>query len=144
MALPDGSVRIIQDRLAPYRDEDGKATRLLGTVHDITEQRQAEIELTELKRHLQRSIEIERLRLAQELHDVPLQQLYTVIYKLEEMRLSADAADAEALGQLSIEVEQDREQPAHDRKRSEAADAVEVWARESDPFAPGGFSGTAS
>ena len=101
---PDGSVRIIRDRLAPYYDEAGKATRLLGTVHDVTEQKQAESELTELKRHLQRSIEIERLRLAQELHDVPLQQIYTVIYKLEEMRMQADIADGETLAQLSAEL----------------------------------------
>jgi PAS domain S-box-containing protein len=101
---PDGQVRIVHDRIAPYRGPDGQPTRLLGTVRDVTEKRQAEAELAELKRHLQRNIELERLRLAQELHDVPLQQLYTVIYKLEEMRHTAGAAQAAVLGSLSGEV----------------------------------------
>jgi PAS domain S-box-containing protein len=71
------------------RDAAGEPLYILTTVNDITARKQADAALTELKQHLQRNIEMERLRLAQDLHDVPLQQLYGVIYKLEELRARA-------------------------------------------------------
>jgi signal transduction histidine kinase len=42
-------------------------------------------ELDEVKRRLIESRERERLRLAQELHDVPIQDLYGLIYQLDEL-----------------------------------------------------------
>ena len=50
-------------------DKDGRMFRLRGTVQDITARKEAEIERDELRRRLLQSQEIERLRLARELHD---------------------------------------------------------------------------
>lgn len=52
-------------------------------LRDITQQRQAESEITELYRRLQASSEVERLRLAQDLHDGPMQDLYGAVFQLE-------------------------------------------------------------
>ncbi|MGE5072269.1 MAG: PAS domain S-box protein [Anaerolineae bacterium] len=87
--LPDGSERIVHDRVVPYFAPDGKPTRILGTVQDVTEQRLAEREMNELKNHLQSSVELERLRLAQELHDGPMQELYGASYRLDELKADA-------------------------------------------------------
>jgi signal transduction histidine kinase len=59
----------------------------------------------DLKQHLQRNIEMERLRLAQDLHDVPLQELYGVIYKLEELRTGSDADPAEVLSEVIRDIQ---------------------------------------
>ena len=82
---PDGTVRILHDRVQGIYDADGKPVRMIGTVQDVTEQRQAEKELAELRNHLQTSVELERLRLAQELHDGPMQDLYGSSYRLDEL-----------------------------------------------------------
>jgi PAS domain S-box-containing protein len=39
--------------IVPVRDADGKYTRLIGTVHDITERKQSEIELEKYRDHLE-------------------------------------------------------------------------------------------
>ncbi len=84
------------------RDGNGGLLSVFGIVENISDQKQAETELRELQQHLQQSIEIERLRLAQNLHDAPLQELYAVIYKLEEVRLKT--TDPELVGLLQQSV----------------------------------------
>ncbi len=44
---PDGSVRTVSSRREILKDKDGNVTGLAGTVHDITERKQAEAELKE-------------------------------------------------------------------------------------------------
>jgi PAS domain S-box-containing protein len=39
---PDGEVRVVYERGKVYRDDQGKPLRMIGTVHDITEHKQAE------------------------------------------------------------------------------------------------------
>ncbi|MBD3669627.1 MAG: PAS domain S-box protein [Gammaproteobacteria bacterium] len=39
---PDGSIRIVNERGEIYRDKSGKPMRMVGTVHDITERKEAE------------------------------------------------------------------------------------------------------
>nr|MDQ3007640.1 PAS domain S-box protein [Chloroflexota bacterium] len=56
---------------------------IAGIVENITEQKRLELEMAELKDRLQNSMELERLRLAQELHDNPMQVLYSASYRLE-------------------------------------------------------------
>jgi signal transduction histidine kinase len=63
---------------------------IVGMVENITEQKRLELEMNELKNRLQGSMELERLRLAQELHDNPMQTLYSVIYRVEELRKAMD------------------------------------------------------
>lgn len=50
---PDGEVRFVREQGEVYRDENGRPIRMLGVVHDITEQREAE-------QALQSSIELNR------------------------------------------------------------------------------------
>jgi signal transduction histidine kinase len=104
--LPDGRVRIVHDRVLPFYDEEGNAVRVLGTVQDVTEQREAEKEVAELKSHLQSSVELERLRLAQELHDGPMQELYGSSYRLDELLDSADLDTRPALQEVNAEIRQ--------------------------------------
>lgn len=50
---PDGSVRWVSDRAYPYFDKNGKLLRYIGTTLDITERKQAEIDLSAQRRFLQ-------------------------------------------------------------------------------------------
>jgi PAS domain S-box-containing protein len=101
----DGSVHIVHDRVIGVYDADGKPVRMVGTVQDVTEQRQAEQEVAELRNHLQSSVELERLRLAQDLHDGPMQELYGSSYRLDELIKSAETNLAESLAQVNKDIE---------------------------------------
>jgi PAS domain S-box-containing protein len=70
---------------------------IVGIVENITEQKRLELEMAELNSRLQTSMELERLRLAQELHDSPMQSLYSAIYRIEELRSAADPELKEGL-----------------------------------------------
>ena len=59
---------------------------IVGIAENITEQKRIELEIADLKNRLQGNIELERLRLAQELHDGPMQELYSAIYQIEGLR----------------------------------------------------------
>ena len=76
--------------------DDGPAF-VAGIVENITEQKRLELEMAELKDRLQNSMELERLRLAQELHDNPMQVLYSASYRLEELRTKVDPELSESL-----------------------------------------------
>lgn len=103
---PDGTVRIVHDRVIGVYDEDGKPTRMIGTIQDVTEQRLAEKELSELRNHLQTSVELERLRLAQDLHDGPMQELYGSSYRLDEIIAQAGPDLQASLADVNEELQQ--------------------------------------
>ena len=65
------------------RDGQSEPSFALGILEDITERRQMEAELAELQRRLMEGRELERLHLAQELHDGPMQELYGLSYNLQ-------------------------------------------------------------
>jgi len=76
VVLPDGSERIVHEQAKIFFDRTGRAIRMVGTVQDITEHKQAEEELKrsrqqlrDLTRHLQSVREEERSRVAREIHD---------------------------------------------------------------------------
>ena len=50
---PDGEVRVVHERGKVYRDAAGLPTRMIGTVHDITERKRAEIELLHNRERLE-------------------------------------------------------------------------------------------
>lgn len=56
---------------------------VIAAIRDITHRRQMEAELAEVQRRLIENIEAERLSLAQELHDGPVQDLYGISYQLK-------------------------------------------------------------
>jgi PAS domain S-box-containing protein len=65
------------------RDINGQPQFVIGMLEDITERKQMEEELIELQRRLMEGREAERLHLAQELHDGPVQDLYGISYNLK-------------------------------------------------------------
>jgi PAS domain S-box-containing protein len=85
--------------------EDQSPAFVVGIVENITEQKRIEIEMAELNSRLQNSMELERLRLAQELHDSPMQSLYSAIYRIEELRGVADPNLKEALGDVKQHIQ---------------------------------------
>ncbi|OGO28650.1 MAG: hypothetical protein A2136_07550 [Chloroflexi bacterium RBG_16_54_11] len=56
---------------------------IVAIAENITKRKRIEAEMAEMKSRMQGHVEMERLQLAQELHDGPLQDLYSSIYKLE-------------------------------------------------------------
>ncbi|HEX8992852.1 MAG TPA: PAS domain S-box protein [Anaerolineales bacterium] len=101
MVSKDGSTIWVRTTFAAVKKgpRDNALSLIFGIVENISDRKQADAELLELKQHLQHSIELERLRIAQNLHDIPLQELYAVIYKLEGLRLKTDPAQAGALAE---------------------------------------------
>ncbi len=71
-------------------DMNGEPVYFVYLVENITAQRQSDAELAEMKRRMIESIETERLHLAQELHDGPIQDLYGAVFKLTESPSSKD------------------------------------------------------
>jgi signal transduction histidine kinase len=58
---------------------------ILNLLEDITPQKQMEMELREVQQRMIQGREDERLRLAQDLHDGPLQDLYAISYQLSSL-----------------------------------------------------------
>jgi PAS domain S-box-containing protein len=81
-------------------EEDHVPAFVVGIVENVSEQKRRDLEMAELKERLQNSMELERLRLAQELHDNPMQALYSATYRIEEMRAKAEPPFKESLGQI--------------------------------------------
>ncbi len=67
--------------------------------NEISDRKQMEAELIEVQRRLMESREAERLHLAQELHDGPLQDLHAMVFRLGA--LEATLSDQADLGELA-------------------------------------------
>lgn len=65
------------------RNSSGAPQYAIYMIEDITERRQMEADVLELHRRLMQGREEERLHLAQELHDGPIQDLYGLSYNLK-------------------------------------------------------------
>jgi PAS domain S-box-containing protein len=89
------------------RDADGDPIYVVAMIEDINERRQMEAELAELQRRLMEGREAERLHLAQELHDGPVQELYGVSYSLNALSESLpDEDNGQTLMDLQHTVQQ--------------------------------------
>ena len=92
---PDGTERIVQERFDIVYDEHGRPLKMVGTVQDITEQKQAEAALRQSTEHLRALAaststirEEERTQISREVHDVLGQALTSLkmdVAWLEEM-----------------------------------------------------------
>lgn len=93
----DGSEFPVDVKLSPLKTESGVLT--LAVVRDLTFRKQMEAELNEMQHRLLESVEAERLRLAQDLHDGPIQDLYGAIYRLQivEGEMFGRAAQSEVV-----------------------------------------------
>ena len=96
-------------------NETDKPALVVGLVENITEQKRLELEMAELNSRLQNSMELERLRLAQELHDNPMQSLYSAIYRIEELRGTAEPTLQRCLGGCEAAYPERVAGPARDR-----------------------------
>jgi len=67
------------------RDPNGSPNFAIVMLEDISSRKQMEAELTEIQQQLVASRENERLHLAQEIHDDPLQNLYGLLYQLDSV-----------------------------------------------------------
>ena len=75
MVRPDNSVIWVEGNGRAYFDEEGKITRIVGMVADVSERKRAEEVLASLNRRLIEAQEADRARIARDLHDDIGQQL---------------------------------------------------------------------
>ena len=88
MYRADGSVMWASTSARVVRDDEGTVVGYEGTIEDITERKQAEQALREIR-------EAERRRIARELHDVVLQDLTYALQSMQVARRMPGAADSE-------------------------------------------------
>jgi signal transduction histidine kinase len=74
--------RAVTDLMAENRD----LQKQLAKARSVTSSGHFEWDSYEIKNRLSESREKERIRLAQELHDVPIQDLYGLIYQVDELK----------------------------------------------------------
>lgn len=102
----DDSILWVRTAFSPVKkiNDSEKLAYIVGIVENINERKQTEEEMNELRERLQSNVEMERLKLAQELHDNPMQILHSIMYRIEEIRSSAEPQLAESLESISSEV----------------------------------------
>jgi two-component system, NarL family, sensor histidine kinase UhpB len=83
----DGGIVLVSVSARAVRDAEGEIAGYEGTVEDITERKQAERALREIR-------EAERRRIARELHDVVLQDLTYALQSLRVVRRMSSGAEA--------------------------------------------------
>jgi len=96
---PNGSERIVHELGEVTFDKNGKAVRMIGIVHDITERKRAEAELTKSREALRMLAgkllsvqEEERRRLARELHDDLTQRLAVLAIDMGKLEKQLDSS----------------------------------------------------
>jgi len=85
IVMPDGRVKILEERWQAFHDDEGKPVRVAGTCRDITERVRAEEELQRLSGQLLRLQDEERRRMARDLHDSTGQDLVALATTLSQL-----------------------------------------------------------
>jgi PAS domain S-box-containing protein len=80
----DGSLMWAALSIALLHDNPDDPPFILVLAENITGEKQAAAELAEMRRRLLESGETDRLRLAQELHDGPMQDLYGTVFRVAD------------------------------------------------------------
>ena len=106
--LKDDSTIWVKTTFSPVTKStrNKKLAYIVGIVEDISDQKRIAAEVKELSDRLQSSVELERLKLAQELHDNPMQVLYSIIYRIERLRSTLDPAASSELEKATSEVKE--------------------------------------
>jgi PAS domain S-box-containing protein len=110
----NGEEVTVHSRAKLYFDEEENPVRLIGTILDITERKQAEVkvreaqmELRALSRHLIQAQETERRRIALDLQDRLGQELALLSIEIDQLRQKApqsQAQFAEQMQKLAVQV----------------------------------------
>jgi two-component system, NarL family, sensor histidine kinase UhpB len=107
----DGRTVWVSEKSTVVEDEDTGTRYWQGVMVDITERKRIEEELTTARRNLLdqtvRAGEEERMRLAAELHDGPVQRLARLGYVLERASLQLEREDLRAAGELVDRAKED-------------------------------------
>jgi len=85
---------------------DGQPEFVIGMVENIHANKQIEAELVELQQRLMQGREMKRLRIAQDLHDGPLQEIIGVSYQIQALQESPSEADREQLHSIQEALQQ--------------------------------------
>jgi PAS domain S-box-containing protein len=94
----DGGVRWGRLSVTLARDEEEMPLFIVKIVEDIDERKRVEAELKEVQRRLIDSAESERILIARELHDGPMQEIFALNYALASV--SGSLADSEQVAEL--------------------------------------------
>jgi PAS domain S-box-containing protein len=101
-----GCTIMIETRMVALKTETGQVDGYVSVNRDITQRWQMEEELSEVHRRLLEGRESERLHLAQELHDGPIQTLYGLSFQIANMksRGTVEGEQFDALTSLANQV----------------------------------------
>jgi PAS domain S-box-containing protein len=109
IALASGEVRFIHCEAEVYFDEAGNPIRQVGTIHDITERKQAEMKIQETQKQLQAlsrqlitAQETSRRHIALELHDGLGQDLALLSIEIGQLMQKDPESQAEGLQKLAM------------------------------------------
>ncbi len=108
----DGSLRIVNERGEVIFDSQQKPVKMIGTVHDITERKEAENEIRKNQKELrtmaaqlQLAEEQERRRIAQDLHDSIGQILSFSGRELKFLQKMVPEKEAKAIGKIASQLD---------------------------------------
>lgn len=103
----DGSIVWVNTSFtAVYQKDDNRSPIFIfGIVENITKRKNLELEMREMKTHLQDNLENERLRLAQDIHDGPMQGLYSAIFQIETLRNNREVVDVDVISNVKDDIQ---------------------------------------
>lgn len=97
----DGQIVWVSLTFSLVREANSSPAYVISMFEDITYRKQMEAELREIKRQLIISQEEQKTRLAKELHDDPMQELYGVLFQLETLDDSVSRSEIQSQINLS-------------------------------------------
>jgi PAS domain S-box-containing protein len=97
----DGQIVWVSLTFSLVREANSTPAYVISMFEDITYRKRMEAELREIKRQLIVSQEEQKMRLAQELHDDPMQELYGVLFQLETLDDSVPSDEMQSQLKLS-------------------------------------------